>query len=360
MELPGFLAYKWDKYSDSEYALPSAARYRSGSGSVAYFQSMWAASWVREFGIDGIALDDAMELSADMLLMIGQNCSQALGDWRKYEQEAGGDPAARWTGRFMLVGVPSAPGRSEIGGDELQEKLSRLDAVIVPPASLPGDPRKCLADDQDGGASDEGNGGRRLVRIVSASMPGVRLCGADPGDLAVRLLLRRGPVLAVYGDETGRKGVSRGYFGLSSKAALDSDMNFPRDVERARQWAADRFSYSYTLASGRSLSQWQRVGQFRLRNPAVGAGRVERHADGGECRIYESDGYRNAVVIYFGGRGEIGVGGCFEDGETLRDAMTGRNMTATGGRVEITGGGTVHLIERYRRPYPLRTILDRR
>lgn len=357
VELPGFLVYKWDKYADSEYAVPAAAKYRRGRGTVAFFQSMWAASWVREFGLDGIAVDDAMMLSPDMLMMLRRNCGDALEDWRRVERQDGGDSAARWSDPFMLIGMPVAGHAIRADGGEDAAKLASLGAIVVPPGEKAMDEGGCATGDDDSGAS--WLGGRGLLRIRSLSWPGVGLCRGVVAGLARELLLRRGPVIAVYGDETGRgKGEASGDFSFAPKVAMDSDMNFPRDVDRAPQWAADRFSYSYTLAADQGLSEWQRIGQFRLRNLAVGAGVPERRKDGAECRVLDEGGRRNAVLIYLGGAGEIDVGGCFGDGDTLRDAMTGRNMTVSGGKVQLTGGGALHLIEEYRRPSAPRPILD--
>ncbi len=357
VELPGFLLYKWDKYANSEYAVPAAAKYRRGSGTVAFFQSMWAASWVREFGLDGIAVDDAMMLSPDMLMMLRRNCSDALDEWRKVESQGGGDPAARWSDPFMLIGVPVAGQAIKADGGSDTVKLASLSAILAPSEG------KAIGEDGCATGRDvseaERQGPRGPLRIHSLSWPGVRLCRGVVAGLARQLLLRRGPVIAVYGDETGRgKGSYGGDFSFAPKAAMDSDMNFPRDVDRASQWAADRFSYSYTLASDQGLSEWQRIGQFRLRNLAVGAGASVRYKDGAECRVFDEHGYRNAVLIYLGGASEIEVGGCFGDGETLRDAMTGRNMTVSGGKVQLAGGGALHLIEKYRRSSSPKPILD--
>ncbi len=355
VEIPGFLAYKWDKYSDSEYAVPAASKYRRGSGTVAFFQAMWAASWVREFGIDGIALEDAMMLSSDMLMMLGRNCQQSLDEWRKQELQ-GGDPASAWTEPFMLIGMPGSDPEYKAPVDS--EKALRLNGLVITPGREAGSHGGCLLDESDDSPAVTSEiGSRPLLRIRAISWPGVRLCRGVSADLARTLLLRRGPVLALYGDETGRKGEQSGDFTFAPKEAMDSDMNFPRDVDRAGQWAVDRFSYSYTLSSDTGLSEWQRIGQFRLRNIAVGAGVSERYPGGAECRVYESGSYRNAVLIYLGTGSELGVGRCFRNGETLRDAMTGRNMTVSGGKVPLAGGG-LHLIENYRRPYIPKPILE--
>ncbi|MGN0909392.1 MAG: alpha-amylase family glycosyl hydrolase [Succinivibrio sp.] len=355
VSVPGFLAYKWDKYANPEYAVPAASKYRGGSGTVAYFQTMWAASWVREFGLDGIALDDALMLSPDMLMMLERNCSMALEDWRKLEREGGGDPASRWSAPFMLIGVQGAGPHKSSGGAGNEARMAALGAIAAPPPDPQGSSGKCSA---GGGDGPEGGTLRRGTLLIhSISWLGRGLCRGVPAELAGSLLLRRGPVLAVYGDETGRKGGAAGDFTFAPKVSMDSDMNFPRDVDRARQWAADRFSFSYTLSSDPGLSAWQRIGQFRLRNIAVGGGRSEFTKSGAECRIFESGGYRNAVVLYQGNAAEIEVGRCFGDGEILRDAATGRNMTVSGGRVLLSGGG-LHLIERYRRPSVPKPILD--
>lgn len=352
VDLPGFLIYKWDKYANTEYAVPAAAKFRHGSGTVAFFESMWAASWVREFGFDGIAIDNAFSLSEDMLMMLKRNCAQALEDWRALEKS--GELAAKWQEPFMLIGMQNKKFPVKLKKDEIKEKLDHLDAFVVPSDRDPSMSSGCvLAQGQDSRMYPYTG---KTILIRSLSVPGAHLCRGLYFSQIRKFLLMKEPVMAVYGDETQRKSEQLREF--APELAADSDMNFPRDVDRAKQWAADRFSFSYTLSSNRVLSVWQKIGQFRLRNPAVGGGNSEVHQDGGECRILQKGDYRNAVIIYFGGKSEIEAGSCFKDGDSLRDAMSGRGITVLKGRIPIDDNGMLHLIEKYRRPYIIQGLLN--
>lgn len=95
-------------------------------------------------------------------------------------------------------------------------------------------------------------------------------------------------------------------------------------------------SFSKDVSADSVLATWQRAGQFRLRNPAVGAGEQEKLSDNTFCRRFKdpSKNIDNVVVLHVGDTKKIEVGKCFADGKKVQDGMTGIEYTVNNGHVE--------------------------
>src|SRR5574344_1898637 len=104
---------------------------------------------------------------------------------------------------------------------------------------------------------------------------------------------------------------------------------------------------STSFASDATLAHWQKVGQFRFRNAAVGAGKQTKTSDGSYCRVYndESVGINNSVVIHVGSGSSVDVGNCFADGTELQDGYSGATGTVSGGKVSLSGTSGLILLE---------------
>jgi len=90
------------------------------------------------------------------------------------------------------------------------------------------------------------------------------------------------------------------------------------------------------------LAHWQKLGQFRNRHPAIGAGSHAKLADTPYTfkREYKGDA---VVVAFASGQQSISVGSVFADGAEVVDAYTGSKATVSGGKVNLNAGGVVLL-----------------
>ena len=109
------------------------------------------------------------------------------------------------------------------------------------------------------------------------------------------LALLPGGVQVYYGDETWRQNP------YSSDAdeyehGTRSTMNFPSDIGNQGLWTANIDKMASQFSSDANLAHWQKVGQFRMRNVAVGGGAQTATANA-LCRIYNKGDIENAVVI---------------------------------------------------------------
>ncbi|MGN0914930.1 MAG: alpha-amylase family glycosyl hydrolase [Succinivibrio sp.] len=336
VELPKFLKDKWKK-ADKDHDIPAALPYRTGSMSVAQFQAHWLASWVEEFGIDGFRCDTVKYVAKPTWKLLKEYSVKALEKWREKHSD---DPAAKWTDPFYMTGElwaftndPEDKSRfAEDGGfDSLIDFYFNPDGVNL---------NTCILPDQSDWEKYAKLYGRetgkvKLGNLTYISSHDTSLCRKkNMKKAALNFLLLPGAVQVFYGDETARENDMGG--GIDLEQGIRSDMNFPDDVDLAKAWAKDVGTLSKSYSHNELLSYWQKIGQFRLRNVAVGAGAQEKLADKSYCRIYkdEAKGIDNAVVIHEGDTKEVSVGRCFADGTRVQDALTGGTYTVTDGKVK--------------------------
>lgn len=336
--IPTFLQEKWSK-ADKDHDIPAALPYREGSMSVAQFQAHWLSSWVEEFGIDGYRCDTVKYVSKDSWKLLKEYSQAALEKWRA--ENKGKDPAASWTDGFYMTGELWAftndpddkSGFAKEGGfDSLIDFYFNPDGVNL---------NTCIIPDTEewekyGKLYGRLEGKPALGNMTYISSHDTSLCRKkDMAKTGILFELLPGSIQVYYGDETNRQNDMGG--GIDMEQGIRSDMNFPADVNNAKQWAANVSTMSTSFAKDEVTATWQKVGQFRLRNPAVGAGLQEKLADGSYCRhfIDKSKNIDNSVVIHFGQADKVQVGKCFADGTELQDGFTGKYYTVKNGEVDV-------------------------
>jgi alpha-amylase len=159
-----------------------------------------------------------------------------------------------------------------------------------------------------------------------------------PFEEANKLLLTPGQAQVYYGDETARVLKIDGAVG---DANLRSFMNWDQLKTNARVGL-------HGVAEVRDY--WSRLGRFRHAHPAVGAGVHQMIASSPYTfkRTYEKDGVSDRVVVALDLPQDrtvpISVAGVFGDGQTVRDAYTGRTAVVSGGKVQFDTRAPVALI----------------
>ncbi|MGN0894695.1 MAG: alpha-amylase family glycosyl hydrolase [Succinivibrio sp.] len=337
VNLPEFLVDKWKK-SDKLHDIPAALPYRQGSMSVAQFEARWLSSWVEEFGIDGYRCDTVKYVSNAAWKLLREYSDEALKKWR--EKNKGKDPAASWTDPFYMTGElwaftndpdDNSNYAKDGGFDSLIDFYFNPDGVNLNTCIVPDD------SDWEKYAKLYGRyeGKPALMNMTYISSHDTSLCRKkDMAKTGFNFLLLPGSVQIFYGDETNRQNDMGG--GIDLEQGIRSDMNFPADVDKASIWAEKVGSFSTEYASDPVLAMWQKVGQFRLRNPAVGAGEQEKVSDHTYCRRFKDTGKKidNAVVLHIGDADSVKVGKCFADGAKVRDALTGNEYKVADGAIK--------------------------
>ena len=311
--------------------------------SVADFEAHWLASWVEEFGIDGFRCDTAKHVEKATWGKLKKYSNEALAKWRANHAN-GDDPAASWTDDFWMTGEhwnfgtdPSdGSGYGSTGGFNSMINFSL--GCSTPDASTWS---------SYAGKFNNGTSAPALNALSYVSSHDTQLCRPDDMKaLGTGLVLLPGGVQVYYGDETARPN-DNGGSGNDAEHGTRSDMNFPSDISNQAEWAANVDSISTSFSSNETLAHWQKVGQFRFRNPAVGAGKQTETGDGSLCRKYDnsSENISNAVVIHVGSASSVNVGDCFEDGTEVMDGYSGATGTVSGGSVSLSGTGSLILLE---------------
>lgn len=204
----------------------------------------WLSQWVRDYGIDGFRIDTAKHVELPAWQQLKTEASTALAAWKKEHPEKAPDDSPFWmTGEAWGHGVMQSEyyqhGFDAMINFDYQEQAAK--AVT------------CLAD-IDMTWQQMADKLQQFNVLSYLSSHDTRLFREGGSKAAELLLLAPGAVQIFYGDESARP------FGPTGSDPLQgtrSDMNW-QDV------------------SGKNaelVGHWQKLGQFRARHPAVGAGK---------------------------------------------------------------------------------------
>ena len=155
-----------------------------------------------------------------------------------------------------------------------------------------------------------------------------------PFETATKLLLSPGASQVYYGDESARSLVIEGTVG---DATLRSNMN----------WEA----ITSDEKTKNILNHWQKLGQFRVNHPALGAGvhQAINQSPFVFSRSYTEGEYSDHIVVALGlekGEKVVNLGDVFKDGDVLRDAYSNQNIEVKDGVAKINSEFQIVLLEK--------------
>ena len=143
------------------------------------------------------------------------------------------------------------------------------------------------------------------------------------------LLLAPGAVQIFYGDETARP---VGWTDFFTKGEYKDQM-----FRTSMNWSDLTSSNSQ---ASKTLSHWQKLGQFRNNHLAVGAGENIDISNSPYTfgRVYNKDGHSDRVVCVVGASGtvDVDVSKVFSNGSKVKDAYTGAIATVKNGKATFT------------------------
>ncbi len=330
VNIPPFLKMKWEQENSGDYLdyrLPNLDAWRAdGKGAPADYLVAWLAGWVEEFGIDGFRCDTAKHVELSRWNQLKQACKSALNSWRSSSRAD--EYAKGWTDDFWMTG--EAFGWDH--GDKGYFTSGGFDSMInfAFNSSEGSQGRTPSVSDWEYYANYcNGSNGCQVLNYVSSHDTGLHRPG-DQKKVATMLLLCPGGVQIYYGDET-----SRGYM----SGCPDQSM-------------ATRSDFNWSAVDNDDNKHWQRIGQFRRRNPAVGAGTQTNLGGDTYGRMFTDGEYTNAAVIRLnttaGQTYTVNVNGFFADGAKVMDGYnTATTATVSGGKVTMQASGPVLLVEAY-------------
>ncbi|MDE5887896.1 MAG: chitobiase/beta-hexosaminidase C-terminal domain-containing protein [Muribaculaceae bacterium] len=330
VNIPPFLKKKWAAEKGGEwdkYRLPTAEAWRvDGKGGPGDYVINWLAAWVEYFGIDGFRCDTAKHVEFASWNKLKNACKAALQKWR--QSERADQYAKGWTTDFWMTG--EAWGWDH--GDTGYFSQGGFDSMInfAFNGTEGGTGRTPTVGDWEYYSNFcNGNNGKQVLNYVSSHDTGLHRPG-DQKNVGTMLLLCPGGSQIYYGDETSRPTVDgKGDPGMVTRG----DFNWNAEDNEVNK-------------------HWQKVGQFRRRNAAVGAGTQTNLGADTYGRKFSENGYTNGVVIRLntqsGQSYTVNVSGIFNDGQRVMDGYdTSKTATVSGGKVTMTASGPVMLIEEY-------------
>ncbi|GDY25034.1 hypothetical protein AHAT_09240 [Agarivorans sp. Toyoura001] len=318
--IPPFLANK------STFGQAYLSDYQAqGNKRVRDWITEWLVQYVKDYGIDGFRVDTAKHVTNDNWAYLISESKSALSEWRQNNPSA---PGADWNDEFWATAEVFGHGLGQSdyhtqGGFDSVINFSFKGAIdgMVNSADTMLSVFASYASQVN--ASSDWNS---LSYISSHDTGAVFYNGDDTRQkrAGTALLLLPGGVQVFYGDELGR---------VNGDGGSDADQGSRSSVD----WSK----------SGNSVHQhWQKVGQFRRDNPAVGAGQHINLSGQSSGKAFARtwtnpiSGVSNNVVVVVDGSGQvnINVDSYFDDGTSVRNAYDGTIATVNAGSVSFSAG----------------------
>ncbi|MBV7269538.1 alpha-amylase family glycosyl hydrolase [Winogradskyella luteola] len=339
VELPPQLVEKWKAEGryEEEVAELDAFFERTGHPRAPRFYIIkWLTDYITEFGIDGYRADTVKHTEEYVWEEFKSECDYAFSEFKKNNPEKVLDD-----NDFYLVGEVYNYGIS--GGqffDFGDRKVNYFD-----PASFHSlinfefkwnakelgyeELFKKYSDVLNGELKDFGT-----LNYLSSHDDGSPFDAKrkKPFETANKLLLSPGTSQVYYGDESARSLVIKGTEG---DATLRSFMNWEE---------LENNSETKTV-----LAHWQKLGQFRAKHPAVGAGmhQVVTEEPYVFYRSLTKVDYKDFVVIGLdlnNGKKVLDLSKVLKEGEVLHDAYSGQDIKVVDGKITVNSEfGTVLL-----------------
>ncbi|WP_298953859.1 alpha-amylase family glycosyl hydrolase [uncultured Nonlabens sp.] len=341
VELPAILKEKWKKEGRYDQEIKELNDFFTRTGlkkTPSNYLIKWVTDYARETGVDGFRIDTVKHVEESVWATFNEQARLAYNDWKKnHPQEVIHDDEFFILGE--LYGYQVSGGRSypfsdvevdyfDAGYDALinfgfkshaisnyKELFKRYDGF-----------RKKLLKENLGNEA-------YFMNYISSHDDG------QPFDVsrikaiesATKLLLTPGMTQIYYGDEIARPLIIEGTEG---DATLRSQMNWENTQPAI-------------------LKHWQKLGKFRNKHVAIGAGEhfsLEHDGNGTlAARFYDKDNHQDTVLIGAGldnEKLEIDVKKVFPKATRLRNAYTAKKLPVINGKVTVKVENGVVLLER--------------
>jgi alpha-amylase len=326
------LETKWSQETSGydDWIVPAAQDLRQdlGQSPSASIQN-WLAAWVKEFGVDGFRVDTAKHVGQEEWGELKGEAQSALEQWRADNPTA---PGADWDEDFWMTGEVYGHGvdKSEYFDDNDGDGINDFESIINFNFPKNGDLSNIGQTWADYAQQINSDAEFNVLSYISSHDEGIHATG-NKINTGTALLLSPGGIQTFYGDEVDRK--------LGPGANTTDAMQ------------GSRSDYPWNSQDTAVLEHWQKLGQFRRDNPAVGAGEQISLGDDTYGRLYDVDNdgtIDNKVVIKINGSGTttVDVSKVFADGTIVENAYTGNTATVNSGTVGFDFNNDVILLEK--------------
>ncbi|WP_370637817.1 alpha-amylase family glycosyl hydrolase [Flavobacterium wongokense] len=337
--LPSFLSNKWKNEGRYEKEAASLDAFFVKTGfprAPKYYIMKWLADYITEFGIDGYRVDTAKHTTEDVWADFRKVCDMAFAEYKKNNPKKVLDDNPFFTvgevygynignKKFYDFGDKKVNYFENgftglINFDFRNEAKMNYEALFSKYSDI-------LHNDLKGNT---------VMNYISSHDDGYPYDKdrERPFESGTKLLLAPGISQVYYGDETARP---LNIEGAQGDATLRSNMNW-NDLDNNRN-------------KKEILAHWQKLGQFRKKHPAVGAG-IHNQISGGPyvfSRIYSKGKYTDKVVIGLDlnkGQKNVWIGSVFANGTKVRDAYSGKTAVVTKSSVTLNTDFGIVLLEK--------------
>ncbi|MGM0370191.1 MAG: alpha-amylase family glycosyl hydrolase, partial [Bacillota bacterium] len=328
-DLPPVLETKWSQEGDDyqDWINPSAAKLRKDLGlAPADYLIKWLTAWVEEFGIDGFKAYNLPAVAKDRWGQLAGAGQQSLEKWRANNRDL---PGAQWKQEFLMIGQVEGQGlgKSDYYKDNNDDAKADFTALMNNKFPVASDFEQFGQIWSDYAIRINESDNFNVVSYISSLDRGLKE-REDKISAGTKLLLSPGLVQVLYGEEVNRRPSSQSG---SSRQRSSSD-------------------YPWDNGDQEVLEHWQKLGQFREKHPAIGAGEQIEVASNTYARTWDQneDGdLEDKVIIKVATNGQqkIDVGNIFADGTTVRNFYTGNTDVVEQGTVEFVAKNSIILIE---------------
>lgn len=338
VELPPQLIEKWKAEGrfENEMAELDAFFQRTGYPRAPRFYIIkWLTDYITEFGIDGYRADTVKHIEEHVWQEFKVECDYAFSQWKKNNPEKVLDNNA-----FYLVGevynYNISNGKYFDFGDKKVNYFDNSFHSLINfefKANAKGSYEHLFSKYSD--VLQQDLKGFGVLNYLSSHDDGSPFDASrqKPYETATKLLLAPGTSQIYYGDESARTLVVEG---TSGDATLRSFMNWD-DIENDPK-------------TQDILKHWQKLGQFRVNHPAIGAGTHQMITQRPYVfyRSFYLNDYEDLVVVGLNlkkGTKTLDVSKIFKDGEAVRDAYSNQDITVTSGKVKLNSEYNIVLLE---------------
>jgi alpha-amylase len=340
VELPPQLIEKWKSEGrfEEEIAELDAFFERTGHPRAPRFYIMkWLTDYITEFGIDGYRVDTVKHTEEYVWQEFRIECDNAFSEYKKANPDKVLDDNDFYLvaevynygisgGRYFNFGEKKVDYFDKAFTSSINFEF-KWNAAQMPIEDMYSKYNKILQSD----LKDYG-----VLNYLSSHDDGLPFDPKreKPYETATKLLLSPGASQVYYGDESARSLVIEGTVG---DATLRSNMNWE--------------TISSDEKTKNILNHWQKLGQFRVNHPAVGAGVHQTITQNPFVfsRSYSEGEYSDHIVVALGlekGEKVINVGDVFNDGDVLRDAYSNLNIEVKDGVAKINSEFQIVLLEK--------------
>ncbi len=340
VELPPQLVEKWKaegRYEQEAAELDTFFERTGHPRAPRFYIIKWLTDYITEFGIDGYRCDTVKHTEPYVWEEFKKECDHVFSEYKKNNPDKVLDD-----NNFYLVGEVYNYGVS--GGkyyDYGDKKVNYYDNMFTQQINFEfkwnskesnyEDLFKRYSSILNGDLKDFG-----VLNYLSSHDDGSPFDPSrkKPFEAANKLLLSPGTSQVYYGDESSRSLVVPGAVG---DATLRSKMNWDSIVKRKR--------------TKEVFTHWQKLGKFRERHPAIGAGVHQMISESPYLfyRSYQKGSFKDLAVIGLElekGNKSFDVSKVFEDGDTVHDAYSDVTSEVRNGKISIDSEFDIVLLEK--------------